>query len=139
MTVTALDDYTVECVPPLPFAPFLRSMGTSIYPRHILEQHVDDGTFAATWGIETDPTEVIGTSPFTIASYVPGERVVMQRNADYWLKDDAGNSLPYLDQIVYNIVPDLETELAKFLAGESDIHGVLGEEFERLDALQDAG
>ncbi len=92
MTVTALDDYTVECVLPLPFASFLRSMGTSIYPRHILEQHVDDGTFAATWGIETDPTEVIGTSPFTIASYLPGERVVMQRNADYWLKDDAATA-----------------------------------------------
>ena len=139
MTVRALDDYTVECILPLPFAPFLRSMGTSIYPRHILEQHVDDDTFAATWDIETDPTKVIGTGPFTIASYVPGEHVVMQRNPDYWLKDDAGNSLPYLDQIVYDIVPDLETELAKFLAGESDIHGVLGEEFAELSALQDEG
>ena len=139
MTVTALDDYTVECVLPLPFAPFLRSMGTAIYPRHILEPRVDDGTFADTWGIETDPTEVIGTGPFTITSYVPGERVVMQRNDDYWLKDDAGNSLQYLDQIVYDIVPDLETELAKFLAGEADMHGVLGEEFARLDALQGEG
>ena len=139
MTVTALGDYTVECVLPVPFAPFLRSMGTAIYPKHILEKHVDDGTFTSTWDIDTDPVEVIGTGPFTIESYVPGDRVVLRRNPDYWLKDDAGNSLPYLNEIVQVIVPDLEAELARFLAGESDSHGVLGEELAELEHLQEEG
>jgi peptide/nickel transport system substrate-binding protein len=139
MTVTAVDNYTVECVLPLPFAPFLRSMGTAIYPKHILEKHVEDGTFNSTWDIETDPAEVIGTGPFTIESYVPGERVVMRRNESYWLKDDAGNSLPYLDEIVHVIVPELQDELDYFLAGESDYHGVLGEELARLEPLQQEG
>ena len=139
MTVTAMDDHTVECVLPVPFAPFLRSMGTAIYPKHILEKHVDDGTFASTWDIDTDPSEIIGTGPFIIESYDPGERVVMRRNPNYWLKDDAGNTLPYLEKIVQFIVPDLEATLAKFLAGESDSHGVLGEEFTELEPLQDEG
>ena len=117
MTVRAVDDYTVECVLPVPFATFLRSMGTAIYPRHILESHVQDGTFTSTWDIDTDPSQVIGTGPFTIESYVPGERVVFVRNPDYWLKDDDGNSLPYLDGVVHVIVPELEDELEKFLAG----------------------
>ena len=139
MTVRALDDYTVECVLPVPFAPFLRSMGTAIYPKHILEKHVDDGTFVSTWDISTDPSEVTGTGPFTIESYVPGEHVLMRRNPDYWLKDDEGNGLPYLDRIVHVIVPELEDELAMFLAGESDVHGVLGEELPRLEPLQEEG
>ena len=139
MTVAALDDYTVRFVLPVPFAPFLRSMGTAIYPRHILEQHVDDGTFADTWDIDTDPAEIIGTGPFTIASYVPGERVVLQRNPNYWLRDAAGNRLPYLDTIKAIIVPDLETELVMFQAGETDLHGVLGEEFADLKPLEAAG
>ena len=139
MTVTALDDYTVECVLPGPFAPFLRSMGTAIYPKHILEKHVDDGTFTSTWDIDTDPAEIVGTGPFTIERYEPSERVVMRRNPGYWLKDDAGNSLPYLDEIVHVIVPDLETERDKFLSGESDVHGVLGEEYARLEPLQEEG
>ena len=63
----------------------------------------------------------------------------MRRNQNYWLKDDAGNSLPYLDEIVHVLVPDLETELEKFLAGESDVHGVLGEEYARLEPLQEEG
>ena len=139
MTVTAPDDYTVQCVLPVPFATFLRSMGTAIYPKHILEKHVDDDTFVSTWDIDTDPSEIIGTGPFTIGSYVPGERVVMQRNSNYWLKDDVGNSLPYLDEVVHVIVPDLEAELASFMAGESDVHGVLGEELAELEPLQDEG
>ena len=139
MTVRALDDYTVQCVLPVPFATFLRSMGTAIYPKHILERHVDDGTFTTTWDINTDPSDIIGTGPFFIESYVPGESVVMGRNPSYWLKDDAGNSLPYLDRIVHDIVPDLEAELAKFLAGESDTHGVLGEELSELEPLQEEG
>ncbi len=136
MTVTALDDYTVECVLPAPFAPFLRSMGTPIYPKHVLEPRVDDGTFVETWDINTDPTEVIGTGPFTIERYVPDERIVFQRNPDYWLKDAAGNSLPYLDEIVRLTVPDLAADLARFRAGVVDTHGVRGEEFAGLDPLQ---
>ncbi len=137
MTVTALDDYTVQCVLPVPFAPFLRSMGTAIYPKHVLESHVDDDTLTSTWDIDTDPSEVIGTGPFTIGSYVPGERVVLQRNPNYWLKDDAGNSLPYLDQVVQIIVEDFDAELASFLDGESDTYGVLGEDLPQLEPLQD--
>ena len=139
MTVVALDDHTIQFVLPVPFAPFLRSMGTSIYPKHILEKHVNDGTFTSAWDIETDPAEIIGTGPFTIDSYVPGDRVVMKRNPNYWLKDDAGNSLPYLEEVIHLIVPDFEAELAKFRSEESDIHGVLGQELSLLEPLQEEG
>ena len=139
MTITALDDYTVRFVLPIPFAPFLRAMSTAIYPKHILEPHVEDGTFADTWGLDTDPTEIIGTGPFTIARYEPGERMVLQRNPNYWLKDDAGTALPYLDTITYLIVSDFDVELALFQAGETDVHGVLGEEFAVLKPQETAG
>ncbi len=139
MTVATLDEYTVEFRLPVPFAPFLRSMGTAIYPEHVLEKHVEDGTFNSTWDIDTDPAEIVGTGPFTIESYAPGERVVLARNPNYWLTDDEGNRLPYLDEIVHVIVGDLEAELEKFLAGESDSHGVLGEEYAQLEPLQEEG
>ena len=139
MTVTALDDYTVLCVLPVPFAPFLRSMGTAIYPKHILEPYVDDGTFNEVWDIDTEPAEVIGTGPFTIERYVPDDRVVFSRNPNYWLKDETGNSLPYLDKIVHLIVPDPETVLAKFKIGDSDSYGVPGEKFAELEPLQAEG
>ena len=138
MTVTALDDLTVEFVLPQPFAPFLRSLGTAIYPKHILEDPIEAGTFAEFWGIDTDPAEIIGTGPFTIGEYTPGERIVFERNPDYWLVDDAGGRLPYLDRVVRLIVEDLEAELALFRDGTTDFHGVLGEEFASLDPVADS-
>ncbi len=138
MTVTALDDHTVEFVLPQPFAPFLRSLGTAIYPKHILEDPIEAGTFVEFWGLDTDPTTIIGTGPFTIGEYTPGERFVFERNPDYWLEDDAGGRLPYLDRVVQLIVEDLEAELALFRDGTTDFHGVLGEEFALLDPVADA-
>ncbi|MYH97368.1 MAG: hypothetical protein F4129_12780 [Acidimicrobiia bacterium] len=138
MTVSALDDLTVEFVLPQPFAPFLRSLGTAIYPKHILEEPIEAGTFAEFWGIDTDPTEIMGTGPFTIGEYTPGERIVFERNPDYWLVDDAGGQLPYMDQVVELIVEDLEAELALFRDGTTDFYGVLGEDFATLVPVADA-
>ena len=137
MTVTATDDHTVEITLPVPFAPFLRALGTAIYPEHLLAPHTEDGTFAETWDIDTDPTEIIGTGPFTISSYEPGERLVLRRNPNYWMTDAAGNRLPYLDEITHVIVEDLEAELVAFLDGGSDLHGVLGREYAELEPLQE--
>lgn len=139
MTVTALDDYTVRFVLPVSFAPFLRSMNYSIHPQHILEPHVDAGTFTEVWGIDTAPSEVIGTGPFTIASYTPGDCLTLRRNPDYWMRDSAGKSLPYLDEIVYRLVEDFDAEAALFQAGEIDVHGMRGEEYSLLAPLQEEG
>ncbi len=139
MEVAALDDHTVEFVLPTPYAPFLRALGTSIYPKHILEPHVDDGTFPSVWDIETDPAEIIGTGPFSIAEYTPGVRLVFQRNPDYWLTDQAGNRLPYLDEVVQVVVEDSEAGLALFQAGQVDSRGLTGEDYTLLEPLQEAG
>ncbi|MYH49806.1 MAG: ABC transporter substrate-binding protein, partial [Gammaproteobacteria bacterium] len=139
MTVAAVDDYTVRFVLPTPFAPFLRSMGTSIYPRHILEPHVEAGTFDALWGVDSDPAEVVGTGPFTIESYTPGEGVVLVRNPDYWLRDAEGNALPYIERVVHLLVPSIDDDLAKFRAGEVDAYGMRGQDYALLEPEQQEG
>ena len=137
MTVTAIDDYTVRCVLPVSFAPFLRSMSQSIFPQHILQPYIDEGTFAAVWDIDTDPSEIVGTGPFVISGYTPGERIEFERFDEYWMTDAEGNRLPYLDRVIQIIVPDLEAELEAFLNGEADLHGVLGAEYAQLEPLQE--
>ena len=139
MSVTAVDDYTIQCVLPSPFATFLRSMETAIYPSHILEPVLGSGDFESLWDINTEPAEVIGTGPFTISEYVPQERLTLQRNPNYWLQDEEGNHLPYLDEVIYHIVPDFAAELAAFQSGETDYHGVLGEEYATLKGMEEAG
>ena len=139
MTVTAVGEDTVRFELPVPFAPFLRSMGTSIYPRHILEPHIEAETFDALWDVDSDPSEVVGTGPFTIESYTPGERVVLVRNPDYWLRDADGNALPYIERIVHLLVPTIEDDLAKFRAGEVDSYGMRGQDYALLEPEQGRG
>ena len=119
--VEKVDDFTVRFTLPQRYALYRQLLnGTNIYPKHILRARVDDGTFASTWNIATPPSQVIGTGPFMPSEHVPGERFILRRNPNYWEKDEAGNRLPYLEKIVFNIITNPETMKNRFLVGELD-------------------
>lgn len=118
--VTKIDDYTVQFHLPVKFAPFLRAMGQAILPKHRLLQAVRDGTFSFTWGIDTPPEDIVGTGPFKLAQYRPGERLVLRRNERYWQKSAEGDALPYLDRVIFLIVQNQDVEILKFFDGEID-------------------
>ena len=48
----------------------------------------------------TPPAEIVGTGPFVLREYQPGQRVVLDRNPRYWRKAADGAALPYLDRLV---------------------------------------
>lgn len=122
MQVRALDDMTVQCVLPSICAPFLRAMSQEILPKHIYEPAVTAGTFTFTMGLDTPCSGIVGTGPFVLARYMAGERVELSRNTWYWKKDLCGRALPYLDAVVFLIVPDTSTALLKFLEKETDYY-----------------
>lgn len=115
-----VDRYTVRFVLPEPFAPFLHSVGIAIMPKHILEEPYRRGTFTTTWNLSTDPRKIVGTGPFKMVEYVPGERVVYERNPAYWKVDKEGNRLPYLDRLVVRIVENQTAEQLLFDRGAID-------------------
>ncbi len=126
--VTKIDDYTVQIVTPEVYAPLTTFIGTAILPRHKLQQAVADGKFESTWGVNTDPKDVVGTGPYIIENYIPGQRTVLVRNPHYWKANSKGQRLPYIDKVVYNVVPDMNAVLMRFLAGESFDLGVRPED-----------
>ncbi len=55
-----------------------------------------------------DPTKTwVGTGPFMLESYTAEDRALLKKNPSYWMKDDQGNTFPYLDQIQLIFSPDL--------------------------------
>ena len=58
----------------------------------------------------------VGTGPFKLKSWQSGDRLVVERNPDYW---NAGH--PYLDEVVIRPLPDAPARFASILSGESDI------------------
>jgi peptide/nickel transport system substrate-binding protein len=91
-----------------------------ILPRHRLQAALDAGTLQDAWGPTTPPAEIVGMGPFVLREYVPGQRLVFDRNPHYWRKAEDGQPLPYLDRLVLDIVPDQNTELLRLTSGASD-------------------
>ena len=93
----------------------------AILPRHLLEKAQDEGRLGGAWGLSTPPAEIAGLGAFRLKSYVPGERIVLERNPYYWKVDPAGRPLPYLDELVFLLVPSDDAQVVRFKAGETDV------------------
>lgn len=125
-TVEKIDDYTIKFVTPKPFSPFLRQLAVPIAPKHIFEPVTQKGKkeFAAFWSSNVKPTSLVTSGAFRLKEYVPAQRLVYERNPNYYIIDEAGNKLPYLDKYIILIVGDLNNELLKFKSGELDVVGL---------------
>jgi 4-phytase/acid phosphatase/peptide/nickel transport system substrate-binding protein len=58
----------------------------------------------------------VGTGPFILKSWSAGDRMVLERNPNYWNK-----GRPYLDRVVMRPLPDAQARFASLEAGESDL------------------
>ncbi len=134
--VEKIDDHTVRFTLPFKFAPFLRSMSQAILPRHKLKKAVEEGRFNFTWGIDASPGEIVGTGPFKLVRYDPGQRLVFERNPHYWKKSSEGDSLPYLERIIYLIVPSVDVGLLKFMEGTLDGYALRGMDYPLIKPLE---
>jgi len=118
----APDAATVVLTYAAPSGPGLRLLDMlPILPRHKLEPALTSGTLAKAWGTATAPAEIVGTGPFTLTEYQPGQRVIFDRNPRYWRKAPDGSSLPYIDRLVLELVPDQNAELLRLQSGSTDL------------------
>jgi peptide/nickel transport system substrate-binding protein len=122
---TKVDDYTVVAKLPSIFAPFLRQLdgGTvAIVAKHKWEKAYRDGNFEQTMQVNMDPKDFVSIGAFRLKSYKSGQSITLERNPYYWKKDRDGKRLPYLDEIVFLIVPNQDQIQLKILNGELDVH-----------------
>lgn len=123
-----IDDYTVKFVTTQPFAPFLRQLTYPIVPKHYFKPYSDKGesVFNAFLSPNTPPKEIVSSGAFKLREYVAAQRVVFERNPNYYKINTKGENLPYLDKLVYLIVGDTNNEILKFEAKETDILSIRG-------------
>ncbi len=120
--VDKIDPYTVRFRLAQPRAAAERIFDAiAILPRHRLQRAYEEGRFAQTWTLTTPPGEIAGLGPFRLKQYVPGERIVLERNPYYWKEDQKGNRLPYLDELVFVFLANEDMQVMRFLAGGIDV------------------
>jgi len=102
--------------------------GFAILPRHLLERTYQEGKLAQAGALATPPSQWPGLGPFRLKEYVAGQKLVLERNPNYWKADGKGNRLPYLDEIVFLFVPSADAQVLRFQSGETDVISRLGAE-----------
>lgn len=107
--VEVVDDYTIKLHMSQPFAPLMSSF--SLETAAIVSPASVDMESNSYENI-TDP---VGTGPYIFKERVKGERVVVEKNPDYWGEE------PYYDEVVFRIVPEAATRESLLLAGQVDM------------------
>jgi peptide/nickel transport system substrate-binding protein len=106
-----------------PYGPLLQRLDVveaSIIPRH---------QYAGHDLLSGEPTRrPVGTGPFRFVSYAPGDRLVLEKNPDYFR-----NGFPGVDRLVFRILPNPVSATAALENGEVDYIGsVPGPDVARL-------
>lgn len=114
-----VDDLTVTFTALAPSAIFpSEALGQfGIMPKHIWEN-----VAAADWPNDPgttgqDASRVIGTGPFRFVEWVLGERVTLEKNADYWNP----TFTPVIDTYTYQVLNDPASTIAALQTGATDL------------------
>ncbi|MDR0802643.1 peptide ABC transporter substrate-binding protein [Fluviicola sp.] len=66
-------------------------------------------------------TDVVGTGPFRFTKPINETSFVLLKNSDYYLVDNKGNALPYLDSVILYVQPHKLKQLKLFEQGKISI------------------
>jgi peptide/nickel transport system substrate-binding protein len=124
-TVTVVDPLTVQVTTKTPWVAlptYLATIGI------IGQAQLDDE--------ENCHKNLIGTGPFELAEWTPDQRLLAQRNPDYWQIAPDGEPYPYADAIEFRPIVDAQQRINAIESGEvnamassepNDIHGALAD------------
>jgi peptide/nickel transport system substrate-binding protein len=105
--VQVLNPHTLRVIYKEPFAPGLSSWGNLVVlPRHLLE-----GKDITQSPLGRNP---IGTGPYRFVRWQTGQYLILQANPEYF------EGRPYIDQVIYKIIPDPSTMFMELKAGSLD-------------------
>ena len=134
-----LDDRSIQFDLPVPYAPAMSMINISPAPKHCLYNAWKSGQINTTWNATTPPEQLVSSSQWVMKQYVPGQRVIFERNPRFWKHDQWGQQLPYLDRYVQLIVPDLNTMTLKMKSGELDTITVPAPDYPEIKRGEKAG
>ncbi|EGB13371.1 extracellular solute-binding protein family 5 [Pseudodesulfovibrio mercurii] len=93
-----------------PFAKALVSWATDILPKHLLE-----GEDLLNTRYSRAP---VGAGPYMLTEWTAGSQLVLTANPNFF------EGKPYIDRIVYRMIPDMGTQFLELKAGNLDMMGL---------------
>ncbi len=130
--VKALNDSTLQINLTHSFSGFLNILalpGCYVYPKEALDKY----------GLDMR-SHCVGTGPFAVKTIKENEVVILERNPKYYMIDEFGNQLPYLDIVKFSFTKEKKSELQEFQKGNLEMIFRLPVEMHKeiMGNLQDA-
>jgi peptide/nickel transport system substrate-binding protein len=117
VTATKLSSSTIRFDLAAPYAPGERLFDSFwILPKHKLGAAYAEGRFAQAWTLGASPSELATAGPFRVKQYLPGQRLLVERNPYYWKRDENGQPLPRLDRLDFAFIADPSAQVLRLLA-----------------------
>ena len=113
-SVEVVDRYTVRFHVRPTYALLLGWVKTPIMPEHVLGAVPDTALRTHPFGTRSP----VGNGPFRFVDHRPGERWVFEANPEF---PRALGGRPYLDRLVYRVVPDPAARMAELRSGGVDL------------------
>lgn len=120
--VKVIDEYTVQFLLSEPYAPLLSILAShesGIFNPKAIEKFGGD-----------DIQEPSGTGPFKFESWTPGQKIVLNRNDDYW------GTPAKVSRVEFEVVPEESTRTSMVELGEAHIAEPLS--ISQMDAVNDS-
>jgi peptide/nickel transport system substrate-binding protein len=117
------DELTAVITYSSPYAGYLDQFAYGLLPRHATGEPAD----MANWEWNRAP---VSAGPFIISNWTSGESITLTRNPNYF---EEGK--PYVDTLVFRIVPEPAAQTAMMLNGEAQVHLWPGEFKANYDEL----
>ena len=108
-SVETPDDLTAVLTYSAPYPGYLDQFAYGLFPRHATGEPAD----MANWEWNRNP---VGAGPFIVSNWASGESITMTRNPNYY---ETGK--PYLDSLVFAIVPEPAAQTAMMLNSEAQM------------------
>jgi peptide/nickel transport system substrate-binding protein len=115
------DEHTAIFTLKLPLAAFMMGIGGTALP--IVPKHLND---VADFRNNPNNAKPVGTGPFKLAEWRRGNFIRLVRHEEYWKPGQ-----PYLDEIIYRIVPDSQSRALALQSGQALLAG--GNDIEPFD------
>ena len=84
------------------------------------------------FAVNTNPQAIPSMGKWFLTEYTVSQRLVYTRNGDYWDKDSLGQSIPYLEEEIVQIIPDENTRFLLFKEGRMDSYSPRPEDLDEL-------
>jgi peptide/nickel transport system substrate-binding protein len=91
------------------------------------------------FSVASDPKLIPSMGQWFLVEYVQSQRLVFKRNPDYWNKDSAGISIPYIEEDIVQILPDQNTQYLVFKEGRLETYTARPEDIDELVNKQNNG